>query len=607
MKIEGIEPVEILHKLIELKAPKQAFENEIQLKPTQAQGLAIPQKAPAKQLNTHIHQLIQHPLLENYKLKQQDVLVLADLWQCHIEFPGRSISWESICFSAKIDCYKLTECLEYLTMLLMQNIICFDDKIAGNYYLNPSILLFAKYKLSNDIILRILGRDINKELGLIMKETWQNDGDFLSDLRLVFDVCYYSFAKINSRYPVLEYPILSACLHLLKERILAAPDTLEIKALVQKHSLCENQLFIILMVMYHQLCGDDRITEADLILSLEPDPRLRYLQQELLRDDSILVSMGLINRELRFHRAQVSSLGITPQIMKSLGGKTQKSEPISKNLSPFFQRSKPSQALDDLILPATDKQLIYQILAKCKSGIRKDLQKWGFKLENHKQGLVLLLYGAPGTGKTYTAGAIATELHKDLITINVSELRNKFYGETEKLIKKAFAEMREMAKEEENSPVLLLNEADQLIHERISNTSTSSAVENSIQSIILEELETFPGILILTTNLESNLDEAFFRRFDLKFGFRLPNLESRRKLWKLYLRKEIPGSADIDVEPLAQKYQFSGAQIALVIQNACIEAISRKGKSKRLGLQDLQKYADLEQPWTNQVNKTIGF
>lgn len=175
------------------------------------------------------------------------------------------------------------------------------------------------------------------------------------------------------------------------------------------------------------------------------------------------------------------------------------------------------------------------------------------------------------------------------------------------MIKKAFGEMREMATQEGNAPVFLLNEADQLIHERIANTSTCSTIENSIQSIILEEMETFPGILILTTNLESNLDEAFFRRFDLKFRFRLPDIESRRKLWSMYLRKEIPGSADIDVEQLAQKYQFSGAQIALVVQNACVEAIGRTGKSKRLNLQDLLKYADMEQPWANNVRKSIGF
>ncbi len=607
MKIEGIEPVEILHKLIELKAPVQVFDMEDQPETTQDQDKAPIARPNARLLNKHIHQLIKHPLFESYSLTRQDVMVIADLWQFHLDKPGRGIGWAGICASAKIKRYKITECLEYLTRLLERNVITFDEKIAGNYYLNPIILQSAEYTLSKDLILRILGRDINQDLELILKEKWQNNDDFMNDLRLVFDLCYNTFAELGSRSPVLEYPILSACLHLLKDRIMAAPDTLGLKAIVRQHGLCEDQLYIILVILYHQLCGDDRITEADLILSLAPDPRFRWRQQELLSDDSILISSGLVSREHRYHRAKVSTMGIPFEIVKSLGYRTKKSEEVSMKLSSYFQRCKPIQTLNDVIIPSSEKQLISQIITKCKSDKRRALEKWGFKLESGKQGVVLLLYGAPGTGKTYTAGAIATELRKDLIVLNVPELRNKYYGETEKLIKKAFSEMRGMATKEENAPVFLLNEADQLIHERTAITSTCSTIENSIQSIILEELETFPGILILTTNLEANLDEAFFRRFDLKFRFRLPDLESRRKLWKMYLRKEIPGSADVEIESLARNYHFSGAQIALVVQNACIEAISRTGKSRRLGLHDLLKYADLEQPWANQVNKSIGF
>jgi AAA+ superfamily predicted ATPase len=452
-----------------------------------------------------------------------------------------------------------------------------------------------------------MGRDIRADIELVIKENWQNDKDFISDLRLVFDLCYNSFGELGSRSPVLEYPILSACLNLLKDRILAAPDKLGIKALVRQNDLNDDQLFIVLVVMYHQLFCGDRITEADLALSLAPDPRFRWLQQQLLSADSVLISSGLISREQRYHRAQVNTLGIPDEILKSLGYSSNTSDGVTAKISSYFQKSQPNQTINDVIIPVADKQLISQIITKCRSDKRRDLENWGFKEESNKQGAVLLLYGPPGTGKTFTAGAIANELHRDLVTLNIPELRNKYYGETEKLIKKAFCEMREMALKDSNAPIFLLNEADQLIHKRIASTSTCSTIENSIQSIILEELETFSGILILTTNLESNLDEAFFRRFDLKFKFKLPDLDSRRNLWRMYLRKEIPGSEDIDVELLAQRYQFSGAQIAMVVQNACIEAITRNGKSKRLYLQDLLKYADMEEPWGNKVNKSIGF
>lgn len=605
MKIEGIEPVEILHRLIELNPMKHDMEDEPE--PTRNTVPAAFDASNAKLINKHVRQFVKHPLFESYSLIKQDVMVIADLWQFHLELPGRGSSWASICASAKIRRYQVTACLKYITGLLERNIICFDERIEGNYYLNPMILQSAEYTLSKDLILRILGRDIREDLEVVIKENWQDDKDFMSDLRLVFNLCYNSFGELGGRSPVLEYPILSACLHLLKERILAAPDKLGIKALVRQHGLSEDQLFIILVVMYHQLCCDDRITEADLALSLAPDPRFRWLQQQLLSDDSVLISSGLISREQRFHRAQVNTIGIPHETLKTLGYRSKTSEDVAIKLSHYYQKCQPKQTLGDVIIPEADKHLIFQVISKCKPDKRRDLEKWGFKIESNKQGAVLLLYGAPGTGKTFTAGAIANELHRDLVTLNVPELRNKYYGETEKLIKKAFCEMRDLATKEENAPVFLLNEADQLIHERIAITSTCSTIENSIQSIILEELETFPGILILTTNLESNLDEAFFRRFDLKFRFRLPDIESRRKLWSMYLRKEIPGSETIDVEPLAHKYQFNGAQIALVVQNACIEAISRTGKSRRLNLQDLLKYADMEQPWANNVRKSIGF
>lgn len=462
-------------------------------------------------------------------------------------------------------------------------------------------------------MLRILDKDFTNDLEAVMKGKWYNDADFFHDLKRGLSFCYNSFwdkrlVDSTGRNLVLEYPILSTCLRLFKDRISSAPDSLGIKALVSQHQLNEEQLFVILMIMYHQLFGDAGISEGDLALSLAPDPRDRWRIQEELGQNSHLVSSGLIGKDGRMSRFGVSGLIVPPDIMDSLGYGVSSSAKDAPKLSPHFQRCQPVQTLEDVVLPASDKQIICQIITRCDPDKRKCMEKWGFQGLNNKQGVVLLLYGDPGTGKTYTAGAIANELQKELITLNVPELRDKFYGETEKLIKEAFTEMRKMAVEDENPPVFLLNEADQLLHTRMTSYHSScSTVENSIQSIILEELETFPGILILTTNLETNLDEAFFRRFDLKFRFGMPDLESRKELWKLHLKKEIPGSEHIDVELLAKKYRFSGAQIALVIQNACVEAIGREENYRFLGLYDLLKYAGLEQQWSHNDNKSIGF
>ncbi|HNQ43285.1 MAG TPA: AAA family ATPase, partial [Candidatus Cloacimonadota bacterium] len=534
MKMVGIEPVEILQKLIELKPPGQRFDVQDQSEVDRLEAPAQKSESSKKLLNRHIRSLIKHPLLERYGLTNQDVLVIADLWQDYLEHPGRGINWSGICMSAKIKRYRVVEGLEYLTSLLARNILCFDEKISGNYYLNPTILQSAEFTLSTDMILRILGRDLSKDLEQVLKEEWQDNDDFFGDLRLVFETCYDSFAELGSRSPVIEYPILSSCLNLLKARIFAAPDNLAIKALICKHGLCENQLSIMLLVMYHRLCREEKISEDDLLLSLAPDPRLRVALRKLLSPESLLISEGLIDKFISYHRSRIAILGIPYEMLESLGYKSKTNADIMpEKVSSYFQKCCPEQTLDALIIPAADKTLLTSIINKCQTNMRSDMEKWGFKREGSKPGLVLLLYGAPGTGKTFTAGAIANELATDLLVLNVPELRNKYYGETEKLIKRAFSEMRKLAMDETNAPVFLLNEADQLIHNRIASTSTCSTIENNIQSIILEELETFPGILILTTNLESNLDEAFFRRFDLKFKFHMPDLENRRKLWKL--------------------------------------------------------------------------
>ncbi|MDZ4121223.1 MAG: ATP-binding protein, partial [Candidatus Cloacimonadaceae bacterium] len=433
---------------------------------------SFPKKDQKKQqLQKYILELIKHPLLEGYKLTQADVLAIADLWQYHLELPGRGIDWASICRSAKIRRMNITECFAYLTGLLERNIICFDEIISGNYYLNPVILQTGEFTLTKDIILRILGRDLKKDLGSCLKTEWQDNEDFFDDLKMIFDTCYTSFGELGKRFPILEYPILCTGLSLLQDRIHAAPDSLGIKALQNKYGLCASQLYIIMIVLYHQLCSNEEILEPDIIHLLAPDPRFRAQVQKLLSDDAVLIAEAIVCKELRYHKATVANLAIPQETMAALGYQTQNhQESKHKRPGTFFEKCPVEQSLAELIIPEPDKKLLYSIISNCKSEKRLELEKWGFTSKGSKQGTVLLLYGAPGTGKTYTAGAIANELNRDLLMLKVPELRNKFFGETEKLIKQAFRDMRDMTRDETNAPVFLLNEADQLIHNRRAGT-----------------------------------------------------------------------------------------------------------------------------------------
>ncbi len=266
--------------------------------------------------------------------------------------------------------------------------------------------------------------------------------------------------------------------------------------------------------------------------------------------------------------------------------------------SPFFSLIAPSQTLDMLILPQLALASVEAIISRLSDPRGHELEQWGLlgaSLSGEpdvQRGCNVLLHGEPGTGKTYIAGVIANALGRSLLLINANNLRDMYYGNTEKRVRALFRDMRRIAGEA--NPVFLLNEGDQLIHRRGSDLERSVDVtENGIQSVFLEELETFPGILVVTSNLAQNLDHAMSRRFHYKLEIPTPDAACRIKLWQLHLPASVPGAADLDLEPLAQAFPFTGGQIRIVVQNACHEAFNR-GPQAQLRLDDLYKYARLE-------------
>jgi SpoVK/Ycf46/Vps4 family AAA+-type ATPase len=173
-------------------------------------------------------------------------------------------------------------------------------------------------------------------------------------------------------------------------------------------------------------------------------------------------------------------------------------------------------------------------------------------------GVAVLLYGAPGTGKTESVYQIARATNRDIMMVNISELKSMWFGQSEKIIKKIFIDYQELVKTTERCPILLFNEADAIISKRKElGFSNVSQTENAIQNIILDEMERFSGIIFATTNLAKNLDGAFERRFLFKIEFFKPDLAKRTAIWKLKLN--LPDEQHYEL--LAEKFNFSGAQI----------------------------------------------
>lgn len=197
--------------------------------------------------------------------------------------------------------------------------------------------------------------------------------------------------------------------------------------------------------------------------------------------------------------------------------------------------------------------------------IRERMQQKGFR-----QGLACLFYGGPGTGKTETVYQLAKQTGRDIMVVDIPQIKSKWVGDSEKNIKAVFDRYREISQRSKLTPILLFNEADAIIGIRKNGaTNAVDKMENSIQNIILQEMESLDGIMIATTNLQDNLDTAFERRFLYKIRFEKPDKEVREKIWQMM----IPELTKSDAAVLAESYEFSGGQIENIARKHAINSV----------------------------------
>ena len=187
-----------------------------------------------------------------------------------------------------------------------------------------------------------------------------------------------------------------------------------------------------------------------------------------------------------------------------------------------------------------------------------------------RKGFACLFYGSPGTGKTETVNQIARMTGRDVLLVDVSQIKSCWVGESEQNIKALFTSYRKLVKNRSVAPILLFNEADAILGNRYEGAERAvDKMENSIQNIILQEMETMEGIMIATTNLTSNLDDAFERRFLYKIKFERPTVEAKQFIWK----SMIPTLSDTFAYTLAKEYDLSGGQIENIARKRTVELI----------------------------------
>jgi SpoVK/Ycf46/Vps4 family AAA+-type ATPase len=216
----------------------------------------------------------------------------------------------------------------------------------------------------------------------------------------------------------------------------------------------------------------------------------------------------------------------------------------------------------------------------------KVFHDWGYdrKITSGK-GLSVLFSGPPGTGKTMVAGVLANELGMDLYKVDLSQVVSKYIGETEKNLDKVFQAAAG------NQFIILFDEADSLFSKRTEVKSSVDRYANLEVNYLLQKMEEYSGMCVLTTNFEKSIDDAFKRRIQFRLDFPFPEPEDREQLWLVHLPEEAPIEGELNVKWLAEHYELAGGNI----KNAVLRAAFRAAESDRpINIEDLEYAAERE-------------
>lgn len=231
-----------------------------------------------------------------------------------------------------------------------------------------------------------------------------------------------------------------------------------------------------------------------------------------------------------------------------------------------FVPEEPKFSLDDIILPQSTREAILDV-ATYADNSHLVFEIWGFK-KTHKfsKRIGINLYGAPGTGKTMAAHAIAKNLGRKILIVNYADVESKYVGETPKNLRKVFE-----AGKATNS-IIFFDEADAILSRRVTEMTKAGDVSvNQTRSVMLMLMNEYQDFIIFATNFIENFDPAFMRRISMHVKFELPDLDCRRRLWRMYIPEELPNNINID--KLAANYEgISGSDISNAMLNAAFKA-----------------------------------
>jgi hypothetical protein len=353
----------------------------------------------------------------------------------------------------------------------------------------------------------------------------------------------------------------------IKEIRKLVSDNQHIKFLkdLKKMDIAEEYEMVLMLMCSHYVCRHDTFISLETINTLY-DPENESLHEQLNRhlDDG---DYPLLFRKYIQYRCDE---GFKDKTNFEMTRKTKKH--LLGEFKTLLERDEDNVSTDIITSKSIkQKELFYEDATKKRvdelSGLISDKNYRNIikrlKDKKMRSGFAIIFYGSPGTGKTETALQLARQTGRDILQVNISEIKSMWVGESEKNVKAIFDRYNELVKESKLAPILLFNEADALINKRYTGGDQRAVekMENACQNILLQGIEDLGkdsdgkgAILIATTNLETNLDKAFERRFLYKLKFDKPGVKTRFQIWKSMIEK----LTDDVAQTLAEKFDFSG-------------------------------------------------
>jgi hypothetical protein len=242
----------------------------------------------------------------------------------------------------------------------------------------------------------------------------------------------------------------------------------------------------------------------------------------------------------------------------------------SPNLPSFARRIDPVFDLAQVVLPEEQHRQLREIVGQVRDAATV-LDHWGFGEQMpYGRGVAALFSGPSGTGKTMAAQAIAKALDAELCHVDLARIVSKYIGETEKNLDAVFTEA------ERSFTVLLFDEADALFGKRSDVKDAHDRYANIEVAYLLQRIESFAGLAILTTNFRRNIDQAFLRRFRFTIDFPQPDAAAREAIWRQCLPASAPRADDVDFSFIARRLELSGGSIRGIMAGAAFAAAAEK-------------------------------